>query len=66
MKEWQVYVNVDEEGFIILQYSGKHIVATDDFDFFFLTDEETIANLEDYKVQLDGYKPSLVLKENAV
>jgi hypothetical protein len=63
MKLIQLFLNVDNEGNIVQTYSGKEIVANEPFHFFFLIDEDIWGNVPAYKVQIDGYKPSLVLKE---
>lgn len=62
---WQAFVNVDSAGNITGDYSGKNIVAEDPYDFFFLVYKEVAMNLNEYRVQLDGFKPSLVPKQSA-
>lgn len=64
-KQIQLFINVDSEGNIKMIYSGENIIATEPFDFFFLTDEETIDNLVNYKVTIVGFKPTLTLKASA-
>ncbi len=59
----QLFVNVNEQGEITTSYFGKNIIATEAFDFFFLVDEEIVDNIDNYQVSLDGFKPSLVLKD---
>ena len=61
-KTLQLFVNVDDEGEIINAQYGENIVATDEFNFFFLVDEETMQTIQNYKVALKGMKPMLVLK----
>lgn len=58
----QVFVNVDKDGNILSGQVGENIVASEDFDFFFMTTPTIAKELESYKVQLDGFKKSLVLK----
>jgi len=64
-KQIQLFVNVDSEGNIKMSYSGENIIATEPFDFFFLTDEETVNNLANYHVVMVGFKPTLTLKTSA-
>lgn len=59
----QLYVNVDSSGNIKSLYSGKNIVATEQYDYFFITDEETADRAGLYKVVIENMKPKLVLKE---
>lgn len=60
----QLFVNVDSNGNIIADDSGKNIVATESFDYFFITDEGVADNAGLYKVVIgDNMKPQLVLKE---
>ena len=61
-KTLQLFVNVDDTGEIINAQYGENIVATDEFNFFFLVDEEMIKEIQNYKVTLKGMKPMLVLK----
>lgn len=61
----QLYVNVTPEGFIRGMYSGKNIVATEQYDYFFITDEDTADNAGLYKVVIENMKPKLVLREPA-
>lgn len=61
----QLYVNVTPEGFIRSMYSGKNIVATEQYDYFFITDEDTADNAGLYKVVIENMKPKLVLREPA-
>ncbi|MEC3882633.1 hypothetical protein VKA52_02695 [Halobacillus sp. HZG1] len=63
---WQVFVNVDEQGNILVEYSGRNIIAEDQYDYFFLVNEEVAMHLNEYKVSLNGFKPSLVLKGSAL
>lgn len=62
----QLFVNVDENGNIVDAQMGESIVATDEFNFFFLIDEEMANAIHSYKVVLNGMKPALVLKEGGV
>jgi hypothetical protein len=59
----QLYLNVNEEGHVRGMYSGKNIVATEQFDYFFIADEETADNAGLYKVVIENMKPRLVLKD---
>lgn len=59
----QVYANVNDKGEIVLAQIGENIVASEDFDFFFMVTPEVADELDKYKVSLDGFKKSLVLKE---
>ncbi|PZX07888.1 hypothetical protein C7437_1011010 [Psychrobacillus insolitus] len=64
-KQIQLFVNVDNEGNIITSYHGENIIAADPYEFFFLTDVQTVEDIGLYKVVMVGMKPTLVLKENA-
>lgn len=56
----QCYVNVDEDGKILNAQQGENIIPSEDWDFFFLNKEEI--EIGDYRIELNGYKKSLVLK----
>ncbi|ANU28463.1 hypothetical protein [Planococcus versutus] len=62
----QVFVNVDKNGDILSGQIGQNIAASEDFDFFFMVSPVVAEELDKYKVQLDGFKKSLVLKEGAM
>ncbi|MED3974619.1 hypothetical protein P4639_14595 [Priestia megaterium] len=68
--KYQLFVEVDEEGNITSAEYGQMIVRMDSADFFFIKHEDEgnkiMENIENYKIQLDGYKASLVLKEPPV
>ncbi|MDE0582247.1 hypothetical protein ON064_04195 [Planococcus sp. A6] len=59
----QLYVDVNEAGEVKSVYAGKDIVATEQYDYFFIADEETANNAGLYKVVIEKMKPKLVLKE---
>ncbi|WP_422122937.1 hypothetical protein DHX103_14495 [Planococcus sp. X10-3] len=59
----QLFVNVDADGNIKKEYSGENIIAEENFDFHFLTDQETVDNLPNLKIVMNGMKKSLVLKD---
>lgn len=59
----QLFVNVDDGGNIIAAQMGESIVATEEFNFFFLIDMEIANAIHSYKVVLNGMKAALVLKE---
>ena len=61
-KQIQLFVNVDDNGEIKMSYSCENVIATEQFDFFFLTDEETVNDLTNFKVAIVGFKPALALK----
>jgi hypothetical protein len=58
----QLYCNVDNEGNIIESYYGPNILPDVAYDFFFMVEEQITDNLDQYKVILNGFKASLVLK----
>ncbi|WP_404466529.1 hypothetical protein [Planococcus rifietoensis] len=58
----QLYINVDEEGNILFDYSGKNIVATESYDFYFMVNSEVADDIHLYKVVMQGMKPKLILK----
>lgn len=58
----QLYLNVNADGNITGTYSGKNIVATEQYDYFFIVNEETADKAGLYKVVIDNMKPQLVLK----
>lgn len=60
-KKTQCYINVDEEGNVRNGQQGQNIIPDEDWDFFFLIDEEI--NLELYKVIVNKLKKELVKKE---
>lgn len=64
MKTIQLFVNTDEQGFILDAQFGENIIMTDSFSFSFLVDQETIDNLHHYKVEIVNFKTSLVKIEN--
>jgi hypothetical protein len=64
-KQIQLFVNVDSEGNIITSYSGENIIAADPYEFFFLTNTQTVDSIDLYEVAITGMKPTLVLKESA-
>lgn len=68
--KYQMFITCDEEGNISSAEYGQMIVRMEEADFFFLYHEdrgnEIMENIENYKVQIDGFKPSLVLKEAPV
>jgi len=65
--KYQLFIECDEQGNITSADYGQMIVRMDPADFFFIYQEdegsEIMENIEKYKVQLDGFKASLVLKE---
>lgn len=65
--KFQMFITCDEEGNVTSAEYGQMIVRMEEADFFFLypsaKGNEIMENIENYKVQIDGYKPSLVLKE---
>lgn len=65
-KQIQLFINVDSEGNIKMSYSGENIIATEPFDFFFLTDEETVNDLVNRRVVMEGFKPTLAVKAPAI
>ena len=62
----RIYVNVDDQGNIKLDYSGKDIVMTEPYHYCFMKDEEVAQNIARYKVVVEGMVPQLVLKEEGV
>lgn len=58
----QLYVNVDQDGNVRGMYAGKNIVATEQYDYFFIVDEDVADQAGLYKVEIDNMKPRLVLK----
>lgn len=66
-KQYQVFVTVDDEGNLISMDLGEMIVRTEPADFFFMVGEEIRQDLMEhaynYRVVLNGYRASLVLKE---
>jgi hypothetical protein len=67
--KYQIFITCDDEGNISSAEFGQMIVRMDEADFFFIKHEEEaheiMENIEKYKIQIDGFKPSLVLKEAA-
>lgn len=65
--KFQMFITCDEEGNVTSAEYGQMIVRMEEADFFFLypsaKGNEIMENIENYKVQIDGFKPSLVLKE---
>ena len=61
-KTIQLYCNVDDEGNIIQSFFGENIIPSEAFTFFFMIDEETVENIEDYKVGIERFRPVLILK----
>lgn len=61
-KKIQLYCNVDDQGNITQSIYGMNIIPSETFDFFFMIDEETAENIEDYKVGIEGFKAALILK----
>jgi hypothetical protein len=59
-KEIQCFVSVDENGDILTAQQGKNIIATDDFDFWFLIEEEI--DISEWKVVIVKMKPALIRK----
>lgn len=59
----QLFVKVNENGEIIESYAGRNIIAVDQYDYFFLVEESMAEKINDYKVVINGMKPSLSLKE---
>jgi hypothetical protein len=67
-KQIQVYVTVDANGEITSAQIGEKIIPAEPCDFFFLVSEDVgasvAADVTQYKVEIVGMKPALVLKEN--
>lgn len=65
--KYQMFITCDENGNITSAEYGQMMVRMEPADFFFLYQEiegnKIMENIENYKVQINGYKPSLVLKE---
>lgn len=61
-----VFVDVNDSGEIRGAYVGKDIIANRQYGFFFYVDEGVANNITDYKVILNGYNASLVLKEEPI
>jgi hypothetical protein len=65
--KYQIFITCDEEGNISSAEFGQMIVRMDEADFFFIKHEEEaheiMENIEKYKIQVNGYKPAIVLKE---
>ena len=59
----QIYVNVDDEGNIIAAQTGEYIIPSEEWDHFFLRDEQTESTVYDHKVVIIGTKAQLVLKD---
>lgn len=57
---YQCFVVVDEEGNLLSAQQGKSIIATDDFDFGFINNEEI--EISEWKVVIEKMKPKLVRK----
>lgn len=58
----QLYINVNSDGNITGTYSGKNIVATEQYDYFFIVEESVADQAGLYKVEIENMKPRLVLK----
>lgn len=58
----QLYLNVDAEGNIKSAYSGQNIVATEQYDYFFIVDDETANTAGLFKVEIENMQPKLVKK----
>ena len=49
-----VFCNVDENGDIIEAFTGRNIIQSKQYDFnFYTTDEGTLGDLSNYKVDLE-------------
>lgn len=59
----QVYLNVDENGFIKQVYSGYNIVALDAYHYFFLVEPAVEQAIATYKVVVNDMKPELVKRD---
>lgn len=59
----QLYINVDAEGNVTGTYSGKNIVATEEYNYFFIVEEEVADQAGLYKVVINEMVPELVLKD---
>lgn len=60
---FQLFVNTDDEGNITESYYGENIIATENFDFFFLVEPEVAEDAVNHKVEIAGLKPQLVSKD---
>lgn len=65
--KYQLFITCDDEGNITSAEYGQMIVRLDPADFFFVVTKEEgdilNDNISKYKIQIDGFRPSLVLKE---
>ncbi|MEK4754786.1 hypothetical protein MKX72_19995 [Priestia sp. FSL R5-0597] len=65
--QYQLFITCDDEGNITSAEYGQMIVRLDPADFFFVVTKEEgdilNDNISKYKIQIDGFRPSLVLKE---
>ncbi|MFY0758724.1 hypothetical protein AB1K32_07575 [Metabacillus dongyingensis] len=57
-----IFVNVDENGFVI-EGTGGTSPKPVDCDFFFVRDIQTLKNILKFRVVMNGFKSDLVLKE---
>ncbi|MFC4712221.1 hypothetical protein [Planococcus dechangensis] len=62
-KDIQLYINVNPDGSIKKAVSGENIVASEDYDFFFMKPEEIANQIHLYKVVMNGMVKDLVLKD---
>lgn len=61
--EQQLFIKVDSSGEVTDCLFGENVIPTESYDFFFLVEKEVAENIYDYKVVIQDFKPSLVLKE---
>lgn len=62
--KYQIFVHVDSEGNVTDYYGGYNSVATDDFHYFFLTDDiKVLQQADKYRVIIENYIPKLILKD---
>lgn len=62
-ESYRIFVNVDINGNIKGDYSGKEIVMTEPYHYCFIKSEEVAQNLHRYRVIVEDMVPQLVLKE---
>lgn len=68
--KYQLFIECDEQGNITSADYGQMIVRMDPADFFFIYQEdegnEIMENIHKYKIKIDGFKASIVLKDEYV
>lgn len=65
-ESYRIFVNVDVEGNIKGDYSGKDIVMTEPYHYCFIKTEDVAENLHQYKVIVRDMVPQLIPKNESV